>query len=113
VRDALAKSVPFERRRDDGEAGIGPATDASGGHALGVQVTGHVLQVQTGRFGRHGDLGIGANACASETVATDRVVPSEETTSAGADSANWKRLVFGMFGGQTVCVLRNRKFPRQ
>jgi hypothetical protein len=21
-------------------------------------------------------------------------------------------LVFGMFGGQTVCVLRNRKFPR-
>jgi hypothetical protein len=50
-----------------------------------------VLQVQTGRFGRHGDLGIGANACASETVATDRVVPSEETTSAGADSANWKR----------------------
>jgi hypothetical protein len=48
-----------------------------------------VLQVQTGRFGRHGDLGIGANACASETVATDRVVPSEETTSAGADSANW------------------------
>ena len=91
MRDTLTKSVPFERRRVDGEAAIGPETEASGGHALGVQVTGHVLQVQTGRFGRHGVLRIGANACASETVKTrDRVVPSEETTSAGADSQSFR-----------------------
>jgi hypothetical protein len=66
-----------------------------------------VLQVQTGRFGRHGDLGIGANACASETVATDRV-PSEETTSAGADSANWNDRT--MFGGQTECHCETESF---